>query len=678
MSVDVVRVEFQDDLAFITINNPPVNATSQAVREGLKKAIEMLAQSEAKATIIRCDGKTFVAGGDITEFDKPPIEPYLPDVLDQLEACKILTIALMHGTVLGGGFEIALACDFRICLAGTKFGLPEVNIGLIPGAGGTQRLPRLVGVEAAVNIACSGRMVSAEEMFNAGAIDQVVDNLETGLVGFTMTLPPKPLAISKRNIKAPGADWFKEQRAFLTKKSKGQQSPLHALEAIEWATHTDYPKGLKRERERFSELKLSSESRALRHAFFAERKAAKPDTISGGDVLPLTQIAVIGGGLMGASICATALGAGYQVQMIERDDDAATSGAQRLRDILEGSVKRGKFSGTELAIQLANFSVSADYKDCANADMAIEAVFEDLTVKNKVFRSLADVMGRNAIFATNTSYLDPQKIFADINNPDRCLGLHFFSPAHIMKLLEIVKTPETSADVLATSFAFAKRIGKIPVLSQISDGFIGNRMLAAYRRQADYMLADGALPFEVDAAMRDFGMPMGPYELQDLTGLQIAWATRKRQAETRPVHERYVTLGDTLCDMERFGQRSAKGWYRYDDGNRSPVRDPQIEHLIADYRLENDIPPRSFTPEDIQGRLIAALANEGALIVEEGIAQSMSDVDVVKLHGYGFPRWRGGPMHYVKEVGSNIFAKHMSDVAEQSPNSWKISKWLTL
>ena len=677
MSSDVVRVEFKNDLAYVTIDNPPVNATSTAVRAGLQEAVKTVAASSVKAAIIQCEGRTFVAGGDITEFDKPPMEPQLPDVCDEIEACSVPFITAMHGTVLGGGFEIALACAWRIALGSTRFGLPEVNIGLIPGAGGTQRLPRLVGVEKAVEIACSGAMFSADKMLALGALDQVVENLEDGVFAFVQNLPQRPIGVSQRSSASPDSEWFSEQRTMWTKKSKGQQSPLHALDAIEWATQTDFAEGLKRERERFMQLKGSSESKALRHAFFAERKAAKPEAIAGGTVLPINIVAVIGGGLMGAGISVAALGAGYQVHMVERDAAAAAAGMQRVTDILEGSVKRGKLSESGMAAQLEKFSSGSDYADCADAELAIEAVFEDLIVKRDVFKSLDKAMKPGAILATNTSYLDPQAIFADIGNPERCLGLHFFSPAYIMKLLEIVKTPQTSADVLATSFDLAKKMRKVAALSGICDGFIGNRMLAAYRRQADYMLADGALPFEIDAAMRDFGMPMGPYELQDLTGLQIAWATRKRQAATRDPKERYVTLGDQLCDLERFGQRSGKGWYRYEDGNRKPIRDEAVEELIMKYSANQNINRQAFSKETIQNRLIAALANEGALIVEEGIAETRSDVDIVKLHGYGFPRWRGGPMHFVEQTGITEFKVHMAEIIAQSPNSWRMSNWFS-
>jgi len=676
MSSETVSVTIENAIATVMIDNPPVNATSQSVREGLEKAVAIIAGSDAKAAVIRCAGRTFVAGGDITEFDKPPVAPHLPDVCDAIETSEIPFIAAMHGTVLGGGFEIALACHFRIALGDTLFGLPEVNIGLIPGAGGTQRLPRLVGVENAAKIACSGIMFPTDVMRDMGALDAVVDDLDKAIPALVANLPKKPMAISARKAASPGSDWFAQKRTELKKAARGQTSPLHALDAIEWATQTDYPEGLKRERERFMELKASRESKALRHAFFAERKAAKPDELKGADARDLATIAVVGGGLMGSGIATACLGAGYKVILIEQSAEAAEAGRQRVTGNLEGAVKRGKLEDRNKDAQLNALVVSAHYKAAADADLAIEAVFEDLAVKQAVFGELAAVMRADAILATNTSYLDPLLIFEGIANPERCVGLHFFSPAHIMKLIEIIKTPASGKDVLATGFAFARRLKKVAVLSGICDGFIGNRMLAAYRRAADYVLADGAMPDEIDAAMRDFGMPMGPYQLQDLTGLQISWANRKRQAASRDPGERYVTLGDQLCEMERFGQRSGKGWYRYEEGSRMPVRDEAVQSLIEDYRKTNAITARSFTPAEIQNRLLTAMINEGGLILEEGVAASPSDVDVVKIHGYGFPRWRGGPMHYGALEGFEKFAAIMDQMIEESPHSWRRSALL--
>ena len=674
MSGNPVTVDFKNGLAFVTIDNPPVNVTSQAVRAGLADAARQVAASDAKAAILKCAGRTFIAGGDISEFDKPAAEPHLPDICNTIEASPVPWIAAMHGTVLGGGFEIALSCAFRLALPDTRFGMPEVNIGLIPGAGGTQRLPRLAGVETAADMICSGGMFPAAKMLEAGIVDVLVDNLDEAVTGFADRLPPLPEPASQRPVENPGSGWFASKRTELEKKAKGQHSPVQALEAIEWAATLPFTEGQQRERERFLELRTSDQSKALRHAFFAERQAAKPDLIKGTEAKPIERIVVVGGGLMGAGIATACLGAGCSVHILEQNEEGAEAAIGRVKTNIDGAVKRGKLSEDKAGAQMARLSAGTDYGAAHNADLAIEAVFEDLQVKKDTFARLAAAMDENAILATNTSYIDPGQIFEGIANPARCLGLHFFSPAHVMKLVEIVRMPETSRETLAAGFALAGRLRKIPVLSGICDGFIGNRMLAAYRRQADYMLADGALPHEVDTAMRAFGMPMGPYELQDLTGLQISWANRKRQAATRDPRERYVTIADQLCEMDRLGQRSGKGWYRYEEGSRKPLPDPEVEELVVNYSAEQGIERQAFSPEEISGRLIAAMANEGALIVEEGIANSADDVDAVKMHGYGFPRWRGGPMFYAQSRGAGEMATLMQSVAAQSPHSWKISR----
>lgn len=661
----VVTLRFKDNLAFVTVDNPPVNATSTAVRAGLLEAVNSIANSTATAAILTCAGRTFIAGGDMSEFDAPPVEPLLPDVIMAIENSPVPWIAAMHGNVLGGGFEIAMGCAFRIAAPDTKFGLPEVHVGLIPGAGGSQRLPRLVGAKVAAEMCSSGKSRKAAEMLTLGAIDRIAEgDLLQAAVEFADEHPQRPVAVSQRNITPPPKGVFDQ------KITTGQVSPLHNLNAVKWACEADFATGQARERELHLALRNSAESRALRHVFFAERTASKPDMLRGISPLEVQSIAIVGGGLMGAGIATSCLFAGLTVTIIERDSAAAKAGAERVISLLDGALKRGKIDADRHAEHLAQFTASDTYDAAQNVDLAIEAVFEDLDVKREVFRSLATVMRPDAILATNTSYLDPMEIFTGIKNPSRCVGLHFFSPAHIMKLLEIVQTPDTSPQVLATCFTLGKRLRKIGVLSGICDGFIGNRMLAAYRRQADYLLADGCLPYQIDAAMRAFGMPMGPYELQDLTGLQIAWANRKRQAETRDPAQRYIGIADTLCEMGRLGQRSGKGWYSYESGNRKPVRNSEVEAMIAVGDRQN------FTEDEIINRMLATLINEGALIVEERIAERSLDVDMVQVHGYGFPRWRGGPMQYAQEVGIDEIAHWMRLVAEQSPGSWKISALL--
>jgi 3-hydroxyacyl-CoA dehydrogenase len=670
----VVSTSFQDDIALVCVNNPPVNATSTALRQGLLDAVSTCKNAGTRVAILYCEGPTFIAGGDMTEFDSPPALPHLPDVVQAIEDSATPWVAAMHGTALGGGFEIAMGCAFRVALANTRFGLPEVNVGLIPGAGGTQRLPRLVGAEAAIDMVTSGRVIAADDLHAMGGLDLVSD-AATALDAakeFCASLPDRPTAISQRDCKALAEDVVAEMRKSITKKAKGQQSPLHNLDAALMATRLPFAEGQPKERVLHLELRDSAESRALRHVFFAERAVSKPAILGQSNPRDIQKIAVVGGGLMGAGIAFSCLLAGLHVTLLERDNAAASAGFERVTGLIKGGVKRGKITPEKADGLQKNMQAGADYSLAANADLAIEAVFEDLGVKQAVFRQLESVMRPDAILATNTSYIDPTQIMDGISNPSRCIGLHFFSPAHIMKLLEIVHLPATDPAVIASGFALAKRLRKIAVLSGICDGFIGNRILAAYRRQADYLLMDGATPESVDTAMRTFGMPMGPYELQDLTGLQIAWANRKRQATARPASERYASIGDKLCEANRLGQRSGAGWYRYEENSRTPIPDPYVTDLIRSLGAGQ----QDFSQDDIINRILAAIINEGARIVEEGIAERPLDVDMVMIHGYGFPRWRGGPMQYATETGLDRIKADMAQVAAQSPNSWVISDML--
>lgn len=665
-----VVVTMDGDIARVVIDSPPVNATSTAVRAGLADAVA--AVQGARVAILSCAGPTFVAGGDMLEFDRPAEEPHLPDVIQMIEDSPTPFIAVLHGNVLGGGFELALACAWRIATPDTRFGLPEVNVGLIPGAGGTQRAPRLVGMALAVEMACSGKLISAAAMLEAKGLDHVDPDPMAAALRMAADLPERPIPVSQRDMTPLDVEALTEVEAALRKRAKGQQSALHNLTALQWAA-LPFEQGQPKERALHLDLRQSAESKALRHAFFAERRVGKPSAIQQGTARQIAQVAIVGGGLMGAGIATACLGAGLNVVMIEQTPVAAQAAQARIQSNLDGALKRGKINQARYQAQLAALTTTDDYQQAQPCDLAIEAVFEDISVKQEVFQNLAAVMSDTAILATNTSYLDPMQIFDGIPGPDRCLGLHFFSPAHIMKLLEIVQTPNTDADVLATGFALGKQLRKVSVLSGICDGFIGNRMLAAYRRGAEYLLADGALPYQVDRAMRAFGMSMGPFEVQDLTGLQIAWANRQRQAVTRNPGERYETISDQLCDMDRLGQRSGKGWYRY-DGDRTPVRDPIVEDLIIQHSAARGYTRHPYTDADISSRLLAILANEGARIVQEGIAERADDVDMVQIHGYGFPRWRGGPMHYAAMLGWPETAAIMRDVANESPGSWVLSR----
>jgi 3-hydroxyacyl-CoA dehydrogenase len=659
-----VSVTVKDDIAWVTINNPPVNATSTAVRAGLLDAIRGLA--EVRLAVLQCAGKTFVAGGDMSEFDAPPQEPHLPDVVDAIENSAVPVIALLHGSVLGGGLEIAMACAYRVAAPKTKFGLPEVNVGLIPGAGGTQRAPRLLGWEMAVDLACLGKLKTAEDLLAIGAIDEISEDFESSVAGLVLgDITP----VSSRSTPGLPSDDKAKLLSKVTKAAKGAAAPLHNFETLMLA-NLPYAESQPKERTLHLALRQSDESRALRHVFFAERSASKPLMIDGAKAKPIDKIAVVGGGLMGCGIAASALMAGLSVAVIEQTEEAAQKANDTVRGLLMAAVKRGKMSEAAAEERLSALQTGADYLLAQHANLVIEAIFENLNAKQSVFAEVAKVVAPDAILATNTSYLDPHEIFANVPNPERCLGIHFFSPAHIMKLVEVVKTNDSTAETIATGFALAKRLRKTPVLSGVCDGFIGNRILASYRLAAEYLLADGALPQDIDAAMRGFGMAMGPFEVQDMAGLQIAQANRRRQDATRDPKERYIPISDQICDLGRFGKRSGKGWYRYEDDSRTPLPDPVVTKIIEAYSKAQNITRQSFDAAQIQNLLLAAMANEGARIVEEGIAESDAAVDVVKTAGYGFARWRGGPMQAARALGYDKIQSALSQLEAASPHSW--------
>lgn len=645
-----VQTEITGKLAIVRVNNPPVNALSHAVREGLLNACEELdANNEVHAVILICEGRTFIAGADIREFNQPPKEPHLPDVINRIEKSKKPWIAAVHGTALGGGCEVTLGCHYRIAVPSAKFGLPEVHLGLIPGAGGTVRLPRLVGIEEAINMVTSGKPISAESAKQLGLVDGLAD--EEDLIGIATEFAnarmddPLPTPVSGRVVEViPDKEKTEAIIAGVTAKAKGQLSPVEAAQSVLHAAQLAFDEAAAQERERFIELKESEQSAALRHVFFAERMTPKIDELAGIKPMEIKRCGVIGGGTMGAGIAVAMLLSGHMVTMIERDEAAASAGCDRVTEILKSSLSRGIISKNQLSDIQSVFHSKVGYEHLADADLVVEAVFEDMAVKKLVFSELAKVCGKDAILATNTSYLDVNEIAKTVPNPDRVLGLHFFSPAHVMKLVEVIKTDSVSPQTLATGFAFAKKLRKTPVLSGVCDGFIGNRILANYRKQCDYMLEDGAAPQEIDLAMRNFGMAMGPFEMQDMAGLDIGWANRKRLAPTRDPNERYVKIADRICEHGRFGQKTGAGWYDYSGGGRKGVPDPIVEAIIAEEREAAGIVPRSFTMSEIQSRILQAMVSEGQKILDEKIARSAADIDMVFILGYGFPRWRGGPM----------------------------------
>lgn len=636
------------DVAVVTLDNPPVNAISRAVRQGLLDMVATVERDpDIRAVVLACAGRTFIAGADVREFGKPAEPPNLPDVILAIEACSKPWVAAIHGSALGGGLEVALGCAGRVAVATAALGLPEVTLGVIPGAGGTTRLPRLVGVERAVEMITTGKPVKAPAAKAMGLIDAVIEgDLVAGALEHARKLAhiARLPALSLRALTPqPEAFWVEKQTA-LAKAARGEVAPLKALDCIKAASERSFEEASAFERETFLALRSSPEAAALRHVTFAERAAPRPPEMNGIEPRTLKSVGVIGGGTMGAGIAAAALDAGLTVTMIERDAEALTRGLANLKGIVEGAVKRGKLTAEAAEARMAGVGSSTDYAALADVDLVIEAVFEDMGVKRAVFEQAARACRADAILATNTSYLDPEAIFEGVSGAERCLGLHFFSPAQVMKLLEIVPCASTAPDVLATGFALARAMNKIPVRAGVCDGFIGNRILKTTRAQAERLLLAGATPGEVDAAMRAFGLPMGPFEAQDLGGLDIAAFQRKAARERG--EEPFAPVADRLVAAGRLGQKTRGGWYDYDEGSRTPKASPATLEAIHLASKEAGVKTRALSPEQIQDAILLPMVNEGAKILAEGIALRAADIDLVKIHGYGFPRTKGGPMHW--------------------------------
>ncbi len=673
-----VKVAIEDGIAVITVDNPPVNAISQAVRQGLIDAITQLGSDpDIRAGIIHGAGKVFIAGADVREFGQPPQPPFLPDVIAAIEAAEKPVVAAIHGVALGGGFEIALSCHFRVMEAKARIGFPEVNLGIIPGAGGTQRLPRLAGVEKAAEMITTGRQVGAREAQESGLIDLIAEGdllasaKEFALARDGATLP----RISEMPVAAPAdARFFETERTKVARSARGQLSPVRALEAVEAAVTLPYAEGMKREREIFQELRASDQAKALRHVFFAERAVSKVPGLESARPRKIERLGVIGGGTMGAGIAVALLRAGLPVTMIEADDAALERAEANVSKNLDGFVARGRLSEEGKTEHMDRLTPSLDYGALGEADLVIEAVFEDLEVKKTVFGKLDAAMKPGAVLATNTSYLDINEIAATTRRPEDVIGLHFFSPAYVMRLLEIVRPAMTGDDVIVTGLELAKKLGKVGVLSGVCDGFIGNRILAKTRKQADYMIEDGALPWEVDKAVEAFGFPMGPFRVMDLAGLDIAWAQRKRTAATRDPKERYVEIADRLCEKGWFGQKTARGWYVYENGKPQP--NPEVEKIVLEESARKKVKRRAFTPEEIQNRILYAMINEGARIVDEKIAARPLDVDMVEIFGYGFPRWRGGPLCTADIIGLAEVLNSIKAFAKEDAFFWQPSPLL--
>jgi len=677
---DAVRLELQGNIALITVNNPPVNALGQAVREGLQNSFQRAeADPQVQAVALVCEGNTFIAGADIKEFGKPPQAPSLPEVIEIIEGCSKPSVAVIHGTALGGGLEVALGCHYRIARKDAKVGLPEVNLGLLPGAGGTQRLPRMAGVEKALDMIVSGTPIGAAEAMEHNIVDELFegDLVDAGLAYARRLVEDGrgPRRSGEQTLGLEGANneaLIRAKHAEVAKRMPGLFSPLRCIAAVEAATQLPLAEGLQRERELFVECLNSPQRGALIHSFFSERQAGKINDLPA-DVKPraINSAAVIGGGTMGVGIALSFANAGVPVKLLEINQDALQRGLQRARDTYAASVKRGSLTEDAMEKRLQLITGVTEYAELADADVVVEAVFEEMGVKQQVFEQLDAVCKPGAILASNTSSLDLNAIAAFTKRPEDVVGLHFFSPANVMRLLEVVRGEKTSHEVLATAMAIGKKLKKVSVVVGVCDGFVGNRMVFQYGREAEFLLEEGATPQQVDGALRNFGMAMGPFAMRDLSGLDIGQAIRKRQRATLPAHLDFPTVSDKLCAAGMLGQKTGAGYYRYEPGNRTPLENPELAPMLEAASREKGIERQTLDEQYIVERCIFALVNEGAKILEEGIAQRSSDIDVIYLNGYGFPAFRGGPMFYADSVGLDKVLARVKELHARCGDWWK-------
>jgi 3-hydroxyacyl-CoA dehydrogenase len=665
----VVELSRDGDVGIVTIDSPPVNALSHAVRAGIQASFTQARDDQGiKSIVLACKGRTFVAGADITEFGKPPQSPNLRENIELIENLQKPVVAAIHGTALGGGLELTLACHFRVAAPDARLGLPEVKLGILPGAGGTQRLPRAVGPEKALRMIVSGDPIPARQALADGLIDEVVEgDLLAGAVAFARKAiaerrPLRRLRDEDAKLAATRADRskFEEAGGALTSRARGLRAPVACVEAVKAALDLPFDEGLRRERELFTELVTGDQSKAQRYIFFAEREAAKVPGVGPADKpRDVKRGAVIGAGTMGGGISMNFANAGIPVTVVETSQEALDRGLKTVRKNYENTAARGGLKPEDVERRMALFSGSTDFEKVADADIVIEAVFEEMPIKKEVFGKLDRITRPDAVLATNTSYLNVNEIAQTTKRPPSVLGMHFFSPANVMRLLEIVRGEATAPDVLATAVAVGRKMGKVPVVVGVCHGFVGNRMLSARGIEAERMLLEGGLPHEVDGALTQFGFPMGPFAMGDLAGLDVGWRIRKALGTK-------AEIADAICEMGRYGQKTGRGYYIYQPGSRTPQPDPEIEALIVKASRDRGITRRPIDKQEILERLLYPMINEGARILEEGIASRPSDIDVIWVYGYGWPVYRGGPMYYADTVGLAQIRDRLTHYAAQS------------
>ncbi len=680
-----VAFEKHGPVGVVTVENPPVNALSHAVRSGLVECLDRaLADSEVRVVVLAGKGRTFIAGADITEFGKPPKAPSLGEVIAKYEASPKPIVAALHGTALGGGLELSLGCHYRVAAKDAKCGLPEVKLGILPGAGGTQRLPRLVGFDKALEMIVSGDPIGARDGKALGLVDELVEgDLVAGAIAFANGVAERRPLPRVRDLTAhledarKRPDVFDKAKKDAAQRARGAKAPFRCIEAVRAALDLPFDDGLRRERELIEEALRSTESAAMRHVFFAERTAAKiPDVPQDTATLPVRRVAVIGAGTMGGGIAMVFANAGIPVLLVDREQSFVDKGRGVIEKNYAATVKKGRLAQAEMDARMGRITGTTSWDGFSEVDLVIEAVFEEMGLKKEIFGKLGELCRPDAILASNTSTLDVNEIAASTSRPEQVIGLHFFSPANVMRLLEIVRGKKTSKTVIATSMKLAKQIGKVGVLVGVCPGFVGNRMLHQYYREANFVIQEGASPEQVDRVMTGFGLAMGPCATSDLAGIDVGWRIRKAQPKPPPGERYSGAVPDRLAEMGRYGQKTNAGFYRYEAGSRTPIPDPEVDRIIVQVSSELGVERRVVPDEEILERCLYAMINEGAKILDEGIALRASDIDTVWINGYGFPAHRGGPMFYADTVGAAKVLERIRAFREKHGKVWEPSKLL--